>query len=510
MDIELFANVFFPHYCSSPFNPFHRDLFSYWKQVTERGRKRVTAAPRGYAKSTFVTLIKPIHDICYGLEKYIVILSDTQNQAIGKLKALRSEILTNKTLTDFYGLAFDRKRPAESRFVVNGFAGDTQCEAYGSGTEIRGIRYNQWRPTKIILDDSEDSEAVYNEELRGKLEDWFYQVVSKVGTKDTNIEFVGTMLHRKSLLKTLLDNPVYEGKLYRAIIAWNESNLWRTWESMYMNVDDDDRKHTAKAFFENNKEEMLEGHEILWPENESYYDLMIEILETGRRNFFKEKQNDPLGAEDSVFERFHFYREHEQGMLLESSNVLIPHKHLEGNAYGTLDPATGQTKAKKGKQGDFSCLLSGYLEPKGRLLVHMDDTKREPPTKFIQRIFDNHELLGYNKFGVETNLYRNLLLQNIVMERKRREKETGKLVKIPFYDIENVDNKEKRIYTLEPKVTHGWIVFNKSLSREFMHQLQDFPHADHDDCPDSLEMLWGLTHKQYKPSPISLDAIGST
>ena len=90
------------------------------------------------------------------------------------------------------------------------------------------------------------------------------------------------------------------------------------------------------------------------------------------------------------------------------------------------------------------------------------------------------------------------LLQNKII------KEKGKRIDIKFYDIDLHDNKEKRIYSLEPKVFHGHILFNKDkVSTEFMNQLYDFPKAVHDDCPDALEMLWGLVQNKYKVGALS-------
>lgn len=135
--------------------------------------------------------------------------------------------------------------------------------------------------------------------------------------------------------------------------------------------------------------------------------------------------------------------------------------------------------------------------------------KGAAPTKYITEIFEHHEKYNYQKFGVETNLYRNLLVPNIVKERQEREKQQKKKIRIPFYDIDNIENKEKRIYTLEPKVSHGWILFNRNIDQEFMNQLLNFPHADHDDGPDALEMLWGLVNKRYGVNPLSINPMGA-
>lgn len=513
-DIELFAAAYFPHYCQHSFNEFHRDMFGSISFM-ERAIRRARAAPRGYAKSTLTALIKPIHDVCYGLEKFVVVISNTQGQSDQKLRDIRSEVLTNTRLAADYGIHFRNKAPGETSYTIHCGGHTCMFASYGSGVEIRGIRFGAFRPTKIVVDDSEHSEEVHNEALRKKLEDWYFQVVSQIGNEHTNIDFIGTLLHRDSLLAHLLKNPAYEGKCYKAVISWSErQDLWDKWAQIYTDIDNPNRGAEADLFYRQNERDMLKGTKVLWEEKEPYLYLMKEMIEKGRRAFMKEKQNEPIGGEETLFEELRYFRETSEGIVIEKTGVLIPWAQLRSkemvyfNAYGVIDPATGQTKARKGKLGDFSCILSGIRDPQGRLLVMEDYTKRSAPTKYIGEIFEHHSRWDYQKFGVETNLYRNLLLPNIVKERQDRERAAKKVIKLPFYDIEQVENKEKRIYTLEPKVTHGWILFNRALSQEFIGQLEAFPHADHDDGPDALEMLWGLVNNRYKASALSMDPQG--
>lgn len=519
-DKKLFALRYFPHYCALEFNPLHIDLMGS-DSYGQGGIRLARAAPRGYAKSTVTALIEPIHDVCYGLESFIVIFSNTEDQANQKLRDIRTEVLTNDKLIADYGIRFPSKRIAETSYVVQ--CGNHTCkfEGYGSGAEVRGIRFGASRPTKIILDDVEHSEEVLNEAIRVKYEDWMFQVVSKLGTTDTNIKVIGTILHPESLLANLTKNAAYDAKVYKAIISWSErQDLWDKWQKIYTNLDDPNRVTESTRFYEQNKDEMLKGTEVLWPEKESYFQLMKELIETGRRAFFKEKQNEPIGGVEALFEKIHWYRETSEGFLIEETNKLIPWSELKDkngrwlSAYGTLDPATGQTKAKPGKLGDYASLLTGITnvlpgrEYRLRLFVHSDWTKRAGPSTQMSRVFELNEEYDYQKFGVETNLYRDLMQPNLEAERKVWEAKLKKPVSVPFYDIENVDNKEKRIYTLEPKVTHGWILFNRALSQTFMRQIEAFPHADHDDGPDSLEMLWGLVHNRYKPMAMHLHTSG--
>jgi predicted phage terminase large subunit-like protein len=514
-DFEFFCDTFFPHYAQYDFNQFHHDCFEDYKEHRTAVRS-VDCAPRGYAKSAVKALFKPLHDLAYGLEKYIVFISATKPQALQKLKDIRREIFNNDFFSDVYGIHFSSKSVGAEAFEAKTDFGPVYLQAVGAGTEIRGIRFGEHRPTKIILDDVEDSEEVHNEDIRNKNYDWLQEVVANLGSNDTNIEIVGTILHRDSLLMRLSKNPAYKFRTYRAVISWSErQDLWEKWKEIYTNIEDANREKKADKFFKENETAMLKGTQVLWPEKEPYYLLMKQMEERGRRAFMKEKQNMPLPSDEALFDNIHWYYEDPKrgGVVIEKTGVFVPYRELF--SYGGLDPATGKTKSKGKAKLDFSCMLGGYKDLKGRLFCHRDYTKKVKPTIYIRQIFEMSEELKFEKFVIEENLYRGLLTENITRERKLLEEERKKAgvkdwqIKVPFYEVENREKKEERIFTLEPKVNNGWILFNRSLSMDFMNQIEGFPHEDHDDAPDVLEMLWGLINNRYKPSPIPLDVMGS-
>jgi predicted phage terminase large subunit-like protein len=353
----------------------------------------------------------------------------------------------------------------------------------------------------------EHSEKVNSEKQRIKTHNYFFEDVCKIGNEKTNIEVVGTILHTQSLLAGLLKNPLYRGNKYKSIITWpSRMDLWKQWEDIYMDLQADDRQILADKFYEEHRADMDQDATVFWPDKEPLYLLMKEILEIGKRAFFKEKQNEPLGADDRVFENIWWYKEVKEGIKIERTGEIIRRELYVNNAYAALDPSAGQTRPSKNKEPDFACLATGYVDQKSRIFVHEDWTKRKPPTQQIESIFDHHDKYDYQKVAVETNLFRNLMIPNILAEKKRRESKAGKIIRVPFYDVENTENKEKRIYALEPKVAHGWILFNRSLSAEFINQFEGYPHTDHDDCPDAVEMLYNLIHGRYKASSLSIDA----
>ena len=464
----------------------------------ETGVRRVDAAPRGFAKTTIKALLRVIHDCCYHTENYIIISSNTEDQSVQKAKDIRNELTSNDFLIDVYGKFFTNHVVASGSYVVHNRGHKILIQAAGSKKELRGKRFGEHRPTKILLDDFEHSLEVESEVVRDKTKGIFYDVFSKLGSNRTNIEVIGTVLHRRSLLADLLQNPGYKAKVYKAIISWSDrEDLWQKWREIYTDLDNINRESDAQKFYDTNAKAMLSGTEVLWPEKEDYLHLMKEIVIYGRRAFMKEKQNSPQSSDDKIFdpERMKYFIDLGDEFEICHNKVRVKKRDLR--CFGVIDPSTGQERPKVGKKGDFTCLLTGYLDDKGRIFVAHDYTKRTAPSVYIKTLLDYHEEFGYHRFGVEVNLYRNLLVQNIVDEKKRRD--DGKRrpsKKLQIYEIDQLEKKQKRIYTIEPKCEHGWILFNKSLSREFFNQLFDFPAPDaHDDAPDALEMLWSLTHK---------------
>mgnify|MGYP000844739075 FL=1 len=516
-DFELYCVLFFPHYCQLPFNQFHRNCFAFYGQDTTAARV-VDCAPRGYAKSVIKALLKPLHDICYGLEKYILFISATKEQAVQKLKDIRRELLVNTDLYAVYGDMLPSKKVGAEKFEANTPNGSCLLQAVGAGTEVRGIRHGESRPTKIILDDVEDSEEVLNEDLRNKNESWLQEVVSNLGSTETSIEIVGTILHRDSLLMRLKQNPAYITKIYKAVINWAErQDLWEAWKKIYVNLDNSRRAEDALQFFKANEAAMLLGSEVLWPEKEPYYELMKQLIEKGKRAFMKEKQNAPLPSNEAAFDDIWWYYEDAArgGVIIEKTGAFIPYAELQMQSFGAMDPATGGTTKSTKSKLDFTCIGSGYKDLKGRLFVHKDWTKKAKPSRYVPQIFEEHAVMRYSKFAVEENLYRGLLTENIVREKKTRQAEMKARgvenweIKVPFYEIENRENKIKRIWTLEPKVNNGWILFNRTLSVDFMNMIEEFPNGDHDDAPDTLEMLWGMVTNLYKAKPLDIDPMGS-
>ena len=203
-NIMVFAKMYFTHYFKSEPCNFHRELCGLLEKMTEeRAGRLAIAAPRGSAKSSYVGMIYVLWSICYSREKYIVILSDTTEQAEALLSHVKKELENNEALIrDFPDVCItekDGKLPhwkKEEIITKN----NIKITALSAGQKIRGRRNQQHRPTLIILDDIENDQNTQSPESREKLYDWFTKAVMKAGSKDTNVIFVGTIQHDDCLL----------------------------------------------------------------------------------------------------------------------------------------------------------------------------------------------------------------------------------------------------------------------------------------------------------------------
>jgi phage terminase large subunit-like protein len=76
------GKLYVPHFFFRSGCQFHRDLGDTLDAMAiQRGQKVLVLAPRGNAKSTICSMTAPLKFVCEATEKYILIISDTADQA---------------------------------------------------------------------------------------------------------------------------------------------------------------------------------------------------------------------------------------------------------------------------------------------------------------------------------------------------------------------------------------------------------------------------------------------
>jgi predicted phage terminase large subunit-like protein len=485
-DLEYFGRAYLPHYFVRESPAFHAELDRIWSTGVMKGKnairdakeisraegcRRAIEAPRGHAKSTNFTFKDTLHASAYAYKHYVIILSDSSDQAEGFLTDIKTEYEENAAIKEDFGDMEGKVWKAGVILLSNG----VKIEAIGSGKKIRGRRHKQWRPDLIICDDLENDENVNTPEQRKKLRNWFYKAVSKAGDTYTDIVYIGTLLHFDALLANVAKNPQYKTVKYRGVISFAKNDkLWDAWELIYTDLTNDDRQEEAKAFFEANKEEMLEGTEVLWEAKLSYYDLMVIRVSEGESSFNSEIQNDPIDPDSCAFneEWFSYYNDEE--VDFSDGRFLF---------VGANDPSLG-----KNKKSDTSAIIGIAKDTKtGYMYIAVASIEKRKPDVIIEDAIETSKRLRrdykkpFTKFRVETVQFQHFF-KDVMAQRSA---EAGEY--LPIEEVNSVQNKDLRIQSLQPFVKNGYLKFNEK-HKTLLQQMKEYPMGKNDDGPDALEM----------------------
>lgn len=482
-----FAKYYMPHYLKLAPSKAHHEIYNLLEEIAaQRGKRVAIAAPRGFGKSTLITLFYVIYAICYCRERFIVILSDTASQAEQILENIKKELTENEKIrTDFPEVFEKDGRPKPPRWnqdqieTLNGI----KVIALGSGQKIRGRKFGKDRPTLIIADDIETQDNVASEQSRDKTKVWLTKSVLMAGDENTtNFIFLGTLYHPLCLLGEYLSpNSNYEWikRIFKVIVSGPENQeLWTEWSEIYNYRKEFEGKsgpEAAKRFYKANKREMDKGVELLWPEKWSYQSLMI-TREDDRLSFYCELQNEPYDPKTANFniERFHFLEK-------EQSSLTAFQAERQGwlEYYGSCDPCLGEDPSK----GDYAAIIIAARDIRdGILCVVEADINRSNPNETISQIVGYCREYRPLQFFVETNLFQKLMMDLLQDELFRQG------INTTVVGIDNRGDKKKRIHVMEPLINKGKILFSLGQER-LIDQFRTFPNGLHDDGPDALEMI---------------------
>ena len=98
---------------------------------------------------------------------------------------------------------------------------------------------------------------------------------------------------------------------------------------------------------------------------------------------------------------------------------------------------------------------------------------------------------GFWRMGVEADLFKDLYREAISMVGKKLFPGNQKPA---LYEVYQKEDKEKRIYTLEPDINFGRIRFSQSLSQTAKEQLKVYPHCEKNDFLDAMEIIKRLAN----------------
>lgn len=225
--IEVFAGTFLsPLYDNPKPSPhFHREC---WDMYCSESELCAVAAPRSHAKSTALTHDYILSVVLFREQDFVVIVSATEDLAIGHLGDIARELQGNTDLTSQFQI---KEFPVDMKTdIVVKFADGHQCRiiARGSGQKMRGLKWNGKRPGLIVCDDLEEDAQVENKESRERFQRWFFRALLPVRRAGGVVRVHGTILHDDSLLAKLIRSKTWKTALYKAHHSFDDFTdiLW--------------------------------------------------------------------------------------------------------------------------------------------------------------------------------------------------------------------------------------------------------------------------------------------
>lgn len=433
----------------------------WWDLVCSDEKLVAIAAPRGHAKSTAITLVYVLASICFRLKRHIIIVSDTEGQAVQFLGNLKKELTDNTDLRD----AFSVKRlvkDSETEVILEFMDGRrVRLYARGSGQAIRGTNWMNYRPDLIVCDDLENDEIVLNEERRTKFRHWFYNVLIPAGSKRVEVRVVGTILHEDSLLNRLMPNPIEDkGAVVEPLKTWTQTI--RPWLSVLYRAHPDFDDWSVRLWPEQFDEARLRKLQQMY------------VDDGNPDGYTQEYLNQPISGDSAYFQPQDFLP-----IMLEQ--IMQPEPE---NYYVGVDLAISE----KSRRAFTVFCIAGMAED-GVLRIREVIRRRMDSDSIIETFFQVHQ-----KYKRQSHLGSEPVFlvedENIskalgpVLEREMRERHE-------FLFIEKmppIHDKELRARSIQARMRSGMVEFaeEEEWFPAMKHEMCTFPRSTYQDQVDAI------------------------
>ena len=187
---SCFLESYFKHYFTIPSGPQQEELIALIENLKDRSKRQVKkysrAVSRGFGKSTIITLCGVLWLLLRGDWKFVILISASMPHAEGFLRKISDETEGNELLLeDFPELEAGKDSNGTTiawndRHLV--FAGGFAVLAKGFGNKIRGLRYKNYRPDAIVIDDPDEYSDVESQTTMQRRYRWLERSALKTGS----------------------------------------------------------------------------------------------------------------------------------------------------------------------------------------------------------------------------------------------------------------------------------------------------------------------------------------
>jgi hypothetical protein len=179
------------------FHPLMLEYAQYFLTNNEDGLSQLRIF-RGAGKTTLLFCLL-LYKILTGTH-CIMYVSKTERRAIECVYDLRLALLTNQRLMDDYNGPFNIKSAMGDIIITNTLGMECFVGSYGCFSQVRGVKFRNWRPQIIACDDIDDIDVSINEERFDKLITWFNSELYNCTAMEHHITMLGNVFHKNMLL----------------------------------------------------------------------------------------------------------------------------------------------------------------------------------------------------------------------------------------------------------------------------------------------------------------------
>lgn len=319
----MFAQVYFPHLLRAQnditdaegnvlipagtdigFSEFHEDLFGTANTPRASGIRAAWVAPRGFAKSTGITIVVA-YWAAFRLREFVVWTSETASQVEELVASFIDELENNAELKeDFPHLVpakddrgnfvkfTDRDLVLESGFRLS---------ARGSQKATRGLRRGAKRPDAFICDDAE-GEASTGETQYPKVRRWLTRVVAPALAPKGDIFWLNTLIEWVSVTGALIrgdEDWTRQWTVHHLQAEWYEDPAGDRNHPPGSRVDVQTLTYDDGSAYDGEREDLV--HRLLWPAYWPQARLDAFKKENGALAYSFEMLNKPMAEGDKVF-----------------------------------------------------------------------------------------------------------------------------------------------------------------------------------------------------------------
>ncbi len=383
---------------------------------------------RECGKTTITTLAFPLYLICEQIIPFCLLISATESLTKLMIGAIKDELEGNELLLADYG------NVKTAYWGETGFTTTTGVRVTGKsrGAKLRGIKFRQFRPYLIIVDDPETLEDVSTQARRDKTYKWFFSEVLPCRDKEHGrIFFVGNLLHTDSLLSRLMKNE-----------AWESVSIALT----------DDRTDEGQPMWK-----------AKFPDTAA-------ILE-------EKKKNDPI-----IWAREYMLKiVPEQGQIISEADIKT-YNGIPEDATWIYSGIGGDLAISKKDTADFTALIRGDVYMEGEeVKIYLTKLVKERYT--FRETLMNAKGLAQNPAGdfgflfIEDVAYQKAAIQELEREM------------LPVIPMRPIGDKRARLNSVAPIIQRGQVLFPANGMHDLKIELVNFGIEAHDDTVDALVYL---------------------